>query len=93
MKIDNTAALMRVDNLPKIKRGENDKLLKEQTDKFEAIFIKEVLDTSIKPENSLFPKSPGEKIYQSMYNEAMSNSLSGHFGFSELLYNYLKEKG
>ena len=93
MKLDNSVALMKAGSLPKIDKNENDTKLKEQTDKFEALFIKEVLDTSIKPENSLFPKSAGEKIYQSMYNEAMSNSLSGHFGFSELLFNYLKEKG
>lgn len=69
-----------------------DRLLKEQTDKFEAFFIKQVLDIALKDENKLFPKDPGDKIYQSMYNDTMSTEFSGSFGFSELLFNFLKEQ-
>jgi Rod binding domain-containing protein len=69
-----------------------DALLKEQTDKFEAFFVKQVLDIALKDESSLFPKDAGDKIYQSMYNDTMSNEFSGSFGFSELLFNFLKEE-
>ena len=66
--------------------------LKKQCDEFEAeilnFFLKEALDTK----NALFPKSPGEKIYKSMYEEALSKEISGSFGYSELLFNYLKDK-
>ncbi len=66
--------------------------LKKECDKFESeilnFFLKEALDTK----NALFPKSPGEKIYKSMYQEALSEKISGNFGYSELLFNYLKDK-
>jgi Rod binding domain-containing protein len=71
---------------------ENDVLLKEQTDKFEAFFVKQVLDIALKDDSTLFPKDPGDKIYQSMYNDTMSEEFSGSFGFSELLFNFLKEE-
>ncbi len=68
--------------------------LKEQTDAFEAFMLKEVLDLALGEDdkNSLFPKDAGDKIYKSMYNEAMSENLAGNFGFSEILYNFLLER-
>jgi peptidoglycan hydrolase FlgJ len=71
--------------------AKSDMLLKEQTDKFEAFFIKQVLDISMKNDSKLFPKDAGDKIYNSMYNDTMSNSLSGQFGFSEMIFKFLKE--
>ncbi len=93
MAMDDYKAMQSLDNIPNIKKTDNDAKLKEQTDKFEAIFIKEILDVSMKTDNSLFPKSVGEDIYNSMYNQTISDKLSGKFGFSELLYKYLKKKG
>ncbi len=75
----------------KVKSGEDVKL-KEQTDKFEAFFIKKVLDISLKNENKLFEKDAGDKIYNSMYNDAMSNSLGGKLGLSQMLFNFLKQE-
>jgi len=92
MKIDNYSALNALNSVPKIIKNDNDTKLKEQTDKFEAFFIKKVLDISIKSDHSLFPKGAGDEIYRSMYNDALSDKLSGRFGFSELLFNYLKQK-
>ena len=91
--IDNTMALMHTTYSPKNINIANstDARLKEQTDKFEAFFIKKVLDISLKNDNKLFEKDAGDKIYNSMYNDAMSNSLTGKFGFSEMLFNFLKE--
>ncbi len=71
----------------------NDKKLKEATDKFEAFFIKKILDVSMKSNNSLFGKDAGDKIYHSMYNDAVSNSMGGKFGLSQLLFDFLKQKG
>jgi len=66
--------------------------LKKVCDDFESeilnFFLKEAMDSK----QSLFPKSPGEDIYKSMYQEALSKELSGNFGYSELLFNYLKDK-
>lgn len=78
-----------------ITQAKNDKLLREQTDAFEAFLVKEILDISLKEDESakLLPKTAGADIYKSMYNDTMSKALSGGLGFSELLYNFLKERG
>lgn len=70
----------------------DEKLLREQTDAFEAFMIKNVLDISLKIENPLFGKDAADDIYGSMYNDAMSKALSGGLGFSEILFNFLKER-
>jgi len=91
LSVDNSVALnslnkdFKVDTL-------DEKRLKESTDAFEAFLVKKVLDISLKKENSLFGKDAGDKIYNSMYNDTMSKSLSGGFGFSELLFNFLKDE-
>ncbi len=51
-------------------------------------YIKQALDSK----NPLYPKSAGEGIYKSMYQEELSKELSGNFGYSELLYNFLKNR-
>ncbi|KAB0614160.1 rod-binding protein [Campylobacter hyointestinalis] len=98
MQVDNSLALdaynkLSTPNLKDKSLSKDDALLKEQTDAFEAFLVKEVLDISIKNENSLFPKDAGDKIYSSMYNDTMSKALSGGLGFSEMLFNFLKERG
>ena len=73
--------------------NENSAKLKEQTDSFESLIIKQMLDISMKDgENSLFGKSTGSHIYQSMYHDTLSKELTGGFGYSELLYNFLMKK-
>ena len=69
----------------------NDIKLREQTDSFEALILKILLDTSLNMEDSLYPKGAGNEIYHSMYKDTISQSLSGSFGYSDLLFNYLKE--
>lgn len=96
MRVDTSAVLSAYNasstqNLGKIKPVD-DVALKEQTDAFEAFLVKEVLDIALKNENPLFPEDPGDKIYNSMYNDAMSRVLSGGFGFSQMLYDFLKER-
>lgn len=78
-------------SLQKIQANE-DKALREQTDNFEALFLQIMLKDAIKNENPLYPKQPGSDIYHSMYIENLAQNLSGSFGYSELLYNYLKEQ-
>lgn len=76
---------------PKIEKTDDDSKLREQTDSFEALILKHMLDSALKMEDSLYPKAPGHDIYESMYRDTLSESLSGSFGYSELLYNHLKE--
>ncbi|NPA29115.1 MAG: Rod binding protein [Epsilonproteobacteria bacterium] len=68
------------------------KKLKEQTDAFEAIIIKMMLDKSLKNDDPLLPKDPGRDIYNSMMNDERSKQLAGTFGYSELLFDYLTER-
>jgi len=92
MNIDSTAALYSTQqNVPKIE-GELDKVaLKKQTDQFEAIILKQLLDTSMKDENTLFGKDPGDKIYNSMYRDEISKIGAGNMGISQMLFDYLQE--
>lgn len=93
MQIDNSVvAATAFDPTVNQTTGLDDAKLKEQTDQFEAFLIKKILDISLTQENSLFGKDAGDKIYQSMYNDTMSKALSGGMGYSELLFNFLKEQ-
>ena len=91
LSIDNTVALNSLNKDFKVNTLD-EKKLKESTDAFEALLVKEVLDISLKNQNSIFGKDAGDKIYNSMYNDTMSKALSGGFGFSELLFNFLKDE-
>jgi len=66
--------------------------LKKVCDEFESEILKFYLKEAMNSKNTLFPKSPGEEIYKSMYQETLSQNLSGNFGYSELLYNFLKNR-
>lgn len=76
---------------PTIQKTDDDSRLREQTDAFEALIIKQMLDVSLKMDDTLYPKAPGHDIYESMYRDTLSESLSGSFGFSDLLFDYLKD--
>lgn len=66
--------------------------LREQTDNFEALLLKIMLQDAIKNDDTLYPKQAGSDIYHSMYIDELSQELSGSFGYSELLFNFLKEQ-
>ncbi|EAJ7666357.1 hypothetical protein A9459_00475 [Campylobacter coli] len=83
----------KINNNEIITKTKEDEALKEQTDAFEAFFLKQVLDVSLKTQNSLFGKDASDEIYSSMYNDTMSKALSGGMGFSKLLYDFLQERG
>lgn len=92
MNIDNSIALYQANaNIPKVERELDKEALKKQTDQFEAIILKQLMDVSMKDENTLFGKDPGDKIYNSMYREEISKVGAGSFGLSQILYDYLSE--
>ncbi len=68
------------------------KKLKQNCDDFESEILNFYLKEAMDSKNTLFPETPGEKIYKSMYVENLSKKLSGNFGYSELLFNQLKDK-
>jgi len=92
MNIDSTAALYSAQtNVPRIEDGLDKVALKKQTDQFEAIILKQLLDTSMKDENTLFGKDPGDKIYNSMYRDEVSKMGAGSMGVSQILFDFLAE--
>nr|WP_275853444.1 rod-binding protein [Sulfurimonas sp. SAG-AH-194-C20] len=78
-------------NIPKINEKADDKELREQTDAFESVIIKMLMDNAAKNDNDVFSsqKDPGDKIYKSMYRDELSKASAGSFGFSQMLYEYL----
>lgn len=80
--------------LPKIGSKESDKVLREKTDQFESIIVKMMLDEAMKDEKNLFnTKDPGDKIFKSMYRDELANASAGGFGFSQMLFDHLSQKG
>jgi Rod binding domain-containing protein len=78
-------------NIPKIDANAEDKELRAQTDAFEAVIIKMLMDNAAKNDKDMFSsqKDPGDKIYKSMYRDELSKASAGGFGFSQMLYDYL----
>lgn len=74
-----------------INKSTDDARLKEQTDAFEALILKFMLDSALKLDNPLLPKAAGSEIYNAMYKESIADAVSGNFGYSELLFSYLKD--
>ena len=77
--------------IPKIDEKAENKALREQTDAFESVILKMLMDEAAKNEKNLFTeqKDPGEKIYKSMYREELAKTSAGGFGFSQMLYDFL----
>jgi len=92
MSIDNSVITIGMYNKVDITKTENLKKLKQSCDDFESEILNFFLKEGLKEENALFPKSPGEDIYHSMKTNQLSKELSGGFGYSKLLFNYLKEQ-
>jgi len=78
----------------KIDPKAEDASLREQTDAFESVILKMLLDNAMKDEKNLFSEQndPGDKIYKSMYRDELSKASAGGFGFSSMLYDYLSQK-
>jgi len=91
-KLDNSIITIGMYNKVDIAKTSNLKKLKQSCDDFESEILKTYLKESLKKDDALFPKSEGADIYESMYKDELSKELSGGFGYSKLLFNYLKDK-
>jgi len=89
-----TNALAQQHTIPRIDAKAEDAELREQTDAFESVIIKMLMDNAAKDEKNLFSEQndPGDKIYKSMYRDELSKASAGGFGFSQMLYDYLSQK-
>ncbi len=90
-----TQAVSQQNIIPKIDEKAENEELRKQTDAFEAVFIKMMMDEASKNEKNLFTEQndPGTKIYKSMYRDELSKESAGSFGFSQMLYDYLSREG
>ena len=80
--------------IPKIDPKAENEELRAQTDAFESVILKMLMDNAMKDEKNLFSQQndPGDKIYKSMYRDELSKASAGGFGFSQMLYDYLSQK-
>lgn len=80
--------------IPKIDPKAEDKALREQTDAFESVILKMLMDSAMQDEKNIFSSEndPGDKIYKSMYREELAKASAGGFGFSQMLYDFLSQK-
>ena len=80
--------------IPKIDPKAEDEELRIQTDAFESVILKMLMDNAMKDEKNIFSQQsdPGDKIYKSMYRDELSKVSAGGFGFSQMLYDYLSQK-
>lgn len=90
----NISALSQQHMIPKIDPKAEDAELRKQTDAFESVIVKMLMDNAMKDEKNLFSQQndPGDKIYKSMYRDELSRVSAGGFGFSQMLYDYLSQK-
>jgi flagellar protein FlgJ len=81
-------------SVPKIDPKAENAELRAQTDAFESVILKMLLDNASKDEKNLFSEQndPGDKIYKSMYRDELAKASAGGFGFSQMLYDYLSQK-
>lgn len=90
----NAATASQQHTIPKIDAKAENAELRKQTDAFEAVIVKMIMDNAAKDEKNLFSEQndPGDKIYKSMYRDELSKTSAGGFGFSQMLYDYLSER-
>jgi len=89
----NSSSVVQQHVIPKIDPKAENKELRAQTDAFESVIIKMLMDNAAKDEKNIFTENdPGEKIYKSMYRDELSKASAGGFGFSQMLYDYLSQK-
>jgi len=68
-----------------------DKALQDVCDSFEAFFMNQILETSLKS-SKLAGEGTGSEIIKGMYTDALSQNSSGSLGISDMLYKFLSEK-
>lgn len=68
-----------------------DKALRDVCNDFEAFFMNQILETSLKTSN-IAGEGTGSEIFKSMYTDSLSKASAGTLGISDMLYKFLSEK-
>ena len=67
-----------------------DKELRRVSDDFEAFFLQQMMDVSLKSTN-VAGEGVGSDVIKGMYTDAVSRNSAGGFGISDMLYQFLSE--
>jgi len=67
-----------------------DEKLKAVCDDFEAFFLKQLMDISLKS-STIAGEEAGSDIIKGMYTESISNHVTGGMGISNMLYEHLSK--
>ena len=76
--------------LAKLQNTKNDAELKKVCNDFEAFFMQQILDVSLKNTN-IAGEGTGSEIIKGMYTETIAKQSSGTFGISDMLFRFLSE--
>ena len=68
-----------------------DKALRDVCNNFEAFFMNQILETSLKS-SKIAGEGTGSEIFKSMYTDSLSQKSAGSMGISDMLYKFLSEK-
>jgi Rod binding domain-containing protein len=68
-----------------------DENLRKVTDDFEAFFMQQLLDISLKS-TPIAGEGSGSDIINGLYTEAVARQSTGTVGLSDMLYNFLSER-
>lgn len=68
-----------------------DEALRKVSDDFEAFFMQQLLDISLK-NTKVAGEGSGSDIVKGMYTEAIARESKGAIGISDMLYNFLSER-
>ena len=97
MQVGMERAMLAVNNgnVPDVSAKEDEAAIREKTDQFEALIVKMMLDNALKDEKNIFSdeKDPGDRIFKSMYRDELAQASAGGFGFSQMLFEHLTQKG
>ncbi|NVJ52301.1 MAG: rod-binding protein [Campylobacteraceae bacterium] len=68
-----------------------DESLRKVSNDFEAFFMKQLLDVSLK-DSTFAGEGSGSDIIKGMYTDTISRQSAGTLGISDMLYNFLSER-
>ncbi len=68
-----------------------DNSLRDVCNNFEAFFMNQILETSLKS-SKIAGEGTGSEIIKGLYTDALSQKSAGSLGISDMLYKFLSEK-
>ena len=86
----NVKQLTQVSFEKNVDKNLDDKSLRKVCDSFEAFFLQQLMDVSLK-DTKVAGAGAGSDIIKGMYTETLSQNSAGSFGISNMLYEFLIE--